>query len=490
MSTRKTSIFVTLFTAVLALFSAAIAGAQSIEVTITIDAVNRSAGVSGKWAADAGSGKNLSFVPSAIGVPDLGSRISNVRLSTKTGVPVNFRRFNPAEYVAESDFAAFGYDVALTPSADVRSAAHSSWVAAENGVLFLDQLLPTAPSGTPKRASVSIRVPDGWQVLSSKASSDGRYDVDDVERGVFVLAKSIRRASLKKNGIDLFVSGRWMFEDDEAAEMAAAIYREYAELFEGKVGERAAVFLIPIPQTGVQRGTWEAETRGSTVLIASSDTAFKGQSLQRLHEQLRHEIFHLWVPNGVNLSGKYDWFYEGFALYGSLKTGVRLNQIRFDDFLDTLSRAHSIDRSETRRRSLIDASRERWSGADTQVYARGMVVAFLCDLVLLQGSNAKTSVETLLARLYAAHRPPAKAEDGNAAILQILESYPGLSRIADDYVRGAKPIEWAETIENAGLENDPATSRTNLRIKTKLSGRQKALLDKLGYNNWRKLTRK
>ena len=70
-----------------------------------------------------------------------------------------------------------------------------------------------------------------------------------------------------------------------------------------------------------------------------------------------------------------------------------------------------------------------------------------------------------------------------------MERDPGLSGIAADHIRGAKPIDWNGIIEIAGLETGPGTSSGGLRIKPKLTGKQKALLDKLGYNNWRKLTR-
>ena len=55
------------------------------------------------------------------------------------------------------------------------------------------------------------------------------------------------------------------------------------------------------------------------------------------------------------------------------------NRIRFDDFLDTLSRALTTDRLHSNGLSLIDASKNRFGGANTTVYARGMVVAFLCQ---------------------------------------------------------------------------------------------------------------
>ena len=111
-------------------------------------------------------------------------------------------------------------------------------------------------------------------------------------------------------------------------------------------------------------------------------------------------MFHLWLPNAVNLSGHYDWFYEGFALYESLKSGVALNRIRFDDYLDTLWRAYTFDSAFASRPSLIDASANRSAGGDTDLYARGMVIAFLTDLELMRTSGGKNNIETLLGNLF------------------------------------------------------------------------------------------
>ena len=179
--------------------------------------------------------------------------------------------------------------------------------------------------------------------------------------------------------------------------MAAEIFINYQELFAAKPNQKTQIFLLRFPKD-IKSGRWEAETRGANVVIISSDMPFKTHSVQRLHEQLRHEIFHLWLPNGVNLSGNYDWFYEGFALYASLRTALAMNQIRFEDFLDTLGRAHSIDTLQSRRVSLIEASKNRWNGANTQVYARGMLVAFLIDTALLQKSKGKTCAAGRFAR--------------------------------------------------------------------------------------------
>jgi hypothetical protein len=278
----------------------------------------------------------------------------------------------------------------------------------------------------------------------------------------------------------------------------------------GDDGNNQRLIILSDFRTKTSAGQWQAETRGSNVTVISSDMPFRTQSLQRLHEQLRHELFHLWIPNGVNLTGNYDWFYEGFALYESLKLAVALNRIRFEDFLDTLSRAHTIDSAQSQRTSLIQASNTRFEGSNTQIYSRGMLVAFLCDLALLEQSKRKRSVENVLTELFEKYRKPVRSadrnravlewlrnpkkisivdrSDGNTAVLELLRTNPKMISIVDKYITGSQKIEWASDLAAAGIEDSDAGPITNLRVKEKLNGRQKTLLDKLGYNNWRKLS--
>ncbi len=215
---------------------------------------------------------------------------------------------------------------------------------------------------------------------------------------------------------------------------------------------------------------------------------FKNQSVQRLHEQLRHEIFHLWLPNGVNLTGKYDWFYEGFALYQSLKFGVASNNLRFDDFLASLAQAYRIDSIQLDRGSLIAASERRWSGANTTVYARGMLVAFLCDLAMLERSKGKRSVSDLIREVYQRGAAAKTPLDGNEVVLAAMRNDVELKSIADKYITGSEPIDWRSELLAAGIASDGDGAATRLTVVQKPNGRQKDLLDKLGYNNWRKLS--
>jgi predicted metalloprotease with PDZ domain len=422
-------------------------------------------------------GKHLSFLTEYAGIKGIAERIHDVEAN-------GAKRFNAADYVSETAIASWKYRVNLLPMTDSRAIGHLSWVDADKGLLMLDDLLPQNSGKTTK---VRLEIPAGWQIYTTETSVAGNeYDVLDVEKASFVIGRGLRVSRSDSGGsrVQLVISGEWQFTDKDAADLATDVYGKYRTVFGSSPAQMIQLAFFRLPSS-VAAGDYEAETRGSTIIIASSDMPFKTQSLQRLHEQLRHEIFHLWFPNGVNLSGNYDWFYEGFALYESLRLGVFTNRIRFDDYLDTLSRAYNIDKMGTRRVSLIEASKNRFSGNNTQVYARGMLVAFLCDLALLEASKGRRSTDDLVREIYQKYHV-AERVDGNDAILGIMRSYPELRLIADRYVTGADAVDWASLLANAGIEATADGRETVLKVVAKPSGRQKDLLDRLGYNNWRK----
>ncbi len=463
---------------------------QNIEASIKVNVEKASISIRGQYLGR--GSRSLSFLKSGVGESDLKGRISNLGVTDETSRPIPYKQSNKGEFVAETDFVRWGYELMAAVSKNSRAAAHISWLSDKNGILMLDDLLPHSSNRTNKiSATVTIDVPAGWKVVSTeKRTGLSTFHVADIEKAVFLIGTDLREIKSNNSAMNITASGQWLFTDAEFSKIADEIYKEYLQIFGSGPADKVQVAIMPFPQKDVPTGTWEAETRGRSVTIISADMPFKTQSPQRLHEQLRHEIFHLWLPNGVNLSGNYDWFYEGFALYQSLKTGVALNQIRFEDFLDTLSRAHNIDSTQQWRRSLIEASQNRWNGADTQVYARGMLTAFLSDLALIQNSKGKTSISDIFQKLYDSHKPPNPPSDANTAILKILDSYPQLKPVADRYVRGSRTIDWRVQLDAAGIENEAGNSGTSLRVQAKLTGSQKVILDKLGYNNWRKLSRK
>jgi len=470
--------------------------AQGVEATIKIGVNPGSvASVSGRNSDPRARGnlKNLSFLRSSVGIADLAARITDVDLIDYTGKSVAYKRFMAGEFVGETTFNQWSYKIDITAPKNSRAAAHVSWLSGDTGILMLDDLMPKFAGGLDHApAIVTVEIPFGWSIFTAEKRLDGnRFLISDMEKAVFLIGKNTRERPVKigRSDLNLVLSGVWKFDDEEAVRMAAEIYSDYSKIFGSEPTGRAQISIIKFPHDA-GLGVWEAETRGRSVTIMSADMPFKTQSLQRLHEQLRHEIFHLWLPNAVNLSGNYDWFYEGFALYQSLKTGVQLNRIRFDDFLDTLSRAYTIDSVQAPGFSLIEASTNRFNGSETKVYARGMLVAFLCDLALLEKSKGKKSVSDIFQALFEKHRFPSARQDGNTAILKVFREYTEISPIVVKYISGNAKIDWRDQLEAAGIETEPENPRTNLRVKIQVNGRQNALLDKLGYNNWRKLSGK
>jgi hypothetical protein len=479
------------FTFILLIFLACLCGAeivmaQGFEAQIAIDAQRSIAAVSGRfppyWTEFPRD--KLSFTSSVAGHNDLAKRIQRLETFDQRGARVGLRQLTDSEYLAEAGIVSWKYEVDLKPLNDSNAAAHTSWISGDRALLMLADLLPTTDSS----GSVTLRLPADWVVSTTETLEPGSvFKIRDAGRAVFALGREWQTVQIRESGInlDVITSGQWHFTTAEAAAMAREVSRELSKTLGGVGDRRRQVILANFPTT-TRPGQWAAETRGDTVTIISSDMPFRTQSLQRLHEQLRHELFHLWIPNSVNLAGSYDWFYEGFALYQSLKLAVAINRIRFEDFLDTLSRAHTIDSAQSQRGSLIQASATRFAGSNTQIYARGMLVAFLADVALLDQTKGKRSVENVLAELFAKHKSAAPV-DANTAVIALLKADPRVVPVVDRYVVGAEKIDWASELAAAGIEDSDAGILTSLRVKAKLTGRQKALLDKLGYNNWRKL---
>lgn len=488
MSKLYRAFYLIIFAAALNLQFFTNARAQVLEAVVRIEPGNSTARVNGKYLGTAG-GLNLSFSRSVAGIEKLGERVSIVSLNEGGGNAVRFKKMIDGEYLAESEISSWEYTVDLIPPKNNAAAAHVSWISGGRGVLMPGDLLPQPGANGSRAGRLRFELPAGWSVLSSeKRIDDNWFEVSDTGHAVFLIGKEWRARRVGTAPIDLAIIGEWLFSDDEAAMMADEIYGVYKKMFGHDPTARAQIAISKFPGDA-SHGLWEAETRGRTVTIISSDMAFKTQSLQRLHEQLRHEIFHLWLPNGVNLTGNYDWFYEGFALYQSLKTAVTLNRIRFDDFLDTLSRAHSIDSRQTRRMSLIEASANRFAGANTQVYARGMIVAFLSDIAMLGKSKGKRSVSDIFREIYDKHSISNEGQDGNTAVISVMQANTELRPIIEKYIRGGGKVEWRAELVATGIDSIEEKGQTTLKVRSKLNSRQKALLDKLGYNNWRKLSR-
>ncbi len=355
------------------LIAALMVAAHDLEVNVKINPTTPEViQISGKTSKP--SKINWFFLKTVANADNLGARILGFQLFDEQNHVVAVKKLLDGEYLADAEATGFQYQINLAPLSNAAAKAHVSWISGEQGILMLDDLLPQF-SADNRKVSVQVKfeLPTDWKLISSeKTAGENVFDADDLAKAVFVAGKNWRE--IKSEHLNLAISGEWRFTDAEAARTADEIAAEYRKLFGEMPGEKLQIVLMRLPKDA-RFGRWEAETRGRTAMIFSADQPFKSPSIQLLHEQLRHELFHLWIPNNLNLTGNYDWFYEGFTVYQALRTGLQMNQIRFEDFLATLAEAYNLDGFKTNNFSLIESSANRWNGANRQVYARGMLRA-------------------------------------------------------------------------------------------------------------------
>ncbi len=431
--------------------------------------------------------KNLSFLQNYADAERLDVRIENLKIKDAEKREISFAESSAGEYLAAENFSSVSYNLKISVPENVLTTAHISWLTETHGLLMLNDLLPDF--GEKITAKISFELPQNWKISASQNQTGEKiFQVPDVQNAVFLVGANWQNNSIPvaDSIVNFSTVGEWNFENDAAAKLSGEILREYRKIFGAIPEKQINVFLLRFPRNiGFER--WRAETRGSNVTILSSPTAFENREIQRLHEQLRHEFFHLWIPNNLKLTGDYSWFYEGFTQYAALKTGLKLNRITFSDFLNTLEQAVNQHNRQNQTISLLEASKTRWTGANSGVYSEGMLIAFLCDTALLRENRGKIDLLEIFRRIHQKHHLTENQTDGNTAVLKILQSYKELAPIVEKYIKGANKINLADDLETTGIELAATEDGQKLRIKTNPNRRERDLLNKLGYNNWRKL---
>lgn len=423
-----------------------------------------------------------SFRKAYASVMGLEKRIEGLSLADGQGAEVSSRQLAPGEFEAARPATRFSYVLKLDPPDFVTDAPHVSWLAADHGLLMLGDLLPLSTA----QARVSVTPPAGWGVSApEERDAAGRFVVADAESAVFALGRGLRERRGRAGGMEfLFASaGEWAFADGEAAEAVGELLKEHEKVLGGPPRRRVSVVLLPFPRTA-GANVWAAETRGATVTLVSGRLPSKLAALAQLNGALTHESLHLWVPNALALEGTYDWFYEGFTNYQALRVAMRREQLRFADYLNALGRAFDNYKAArgTRELSLTEASQRRWSGAPALVYHKGMLVAFLYDLTLMQRTGGKGSLDDVYRELFRRFGGERGREDGNAAVAGVLGRMPGMGDFTGRFVQGAAEINLAEAIRPFGLVIQPGGARTHVGVSAALDRPQRELLRRLGYN--------
>ncbi len=436
-----------------------------------------------------------SFRDSYGSVIGLANRMEKFELRDGKGNPVDLRRLAPGQFTSRIAAGHFKYEMKLSPPAMPADSALASWVTKERGLLMLADLLPLiSENGRLVSASVAIESPGlhsvGYSqtkvIFTQPPDADGIFRVSNVETAVFAIGSHIRSVSAAESGLDFeyITDGDWAFTDDEAIALVRQVLRAHRQVLGGMPATRASLIVFPFPQNA-GASQWAAETRGQNVTLLIGKLPSKVAALTQLSTPLTHELFHLWVPNALDLKGDYDWFYEGFTMYEVTQIAVRLRLLTFQEFLNAIGRANDVYRADQLRDrwSLIEASKRRWTGGASSVYSKSMMVAFLFDLKLRESGN-KRGLDSIYQRLFAKYRmidgPSHNAgdlPDGNDAIVDLLKGEREPALFTEPVI-----IDLKGELAPFGLLVDDSGARTRVMAADRLSKRQRDLLSELGYN--------
>jgi hypothetical protein len=376
------------------------------------------------------------------------------------------------EYRSVNDAGRIAYavDLSNTSAADV---PHISWLTNDRGFLMFADLLPRDI----ENLSVGFELPAGWTIESSiSPNKEGRYEVVEPEKAVFVVGNSLHKTS--HTNLELVVSGTWPFKDNQALDAAMQVMKRYTELTGFKLPGPSLIAIAPFSLAGSR---WKAETRGATVVLLFDPAVRFDAWIGQLKVIFTHEMLHLWVPNSLQLAGDYDWFFEGFTLYVALRAALESKVINFKGFLETLAGAYDAYLSHPDDVSLIEAAETRWTTGFNQVYVKGMLVAFLYDLKIRKESGGRASLADRYRELFGG-RVAANA-NGNEAIIALLDAAPAMNGFGKLYVENNTKLELEQLLPAYGLTLDSSGRKSQLQVSRNLNAEQKQLLRSLGYRD-------
>jgi hypothetical protein len=415
-----------------------------------------------------------SFLNAYAGVLSLGDRVKQFEASRANGI-VPTRRVASGEYRVESLADALQYTVQIPPArpADL---AHISWLTQAGGLLMLADLLPESLLQE-NDILVEFDLPNQLEVESSYVrDQQKRFVVPSPEKAVFLVGN--RLDVQEQNQTKVVLKDRWNFSSKDVLKWATRVKDFYGQLTGATSTKPTTILITPFPPTDSD-ATWKAETRGSTVVLLLNSHVQLKNRLGQIGIIFTHEVFHLWVPNSLSLSGDYDWFFEGFTLYVALQAALELKLIGFQEYLDTLARVYDSYLSYADEQSLIEASERRWTSSVPLVYDKGMLLAFIYDLqIRLEGDGA----DTLLGRyrrLFNIHT--GEPSDGNDVIIRLLTSSPATEELAKSYIRGRKRLELEKILPAYGFQLSIDGPKSRLSLRKDLNDPQKHLIRSLGY---------
>jgi predicted metalloprotease with PDZ domain len=161
---------------------------------------------------------------------------------------------------------------------------------------------------------------------------------------------------------------------------------------------------------------------------------------------------------------------------------LRLGLISFEAYLETIAGVYDSYKSavDGDRLSLIEASQRRWTTSASLVYEKGMLVAFIYDLILRKLTDCRASLDDLYAELLQLSATGQRS--ANETIITLLSKREGLKTFARDYVESATKIDLEAILPAYGFQvGSSGSGATELIPNHDLTKNQRKLLGCIGY---------
>lgn len=419
----------------------------------------------------------VGFGVTAEGLERTTDRVSEVRARRSDGTPMPVERVGPGAFrveVASDGPWLFQYRLELTPlptelyhRASSRSSRHLLLVGADAwprlyrrpGPLQAD--LSHRPSGDVAEATVRFdSMPQGWRVVSAAPAIPGAPGGPDGEEAAFRLlqhpARSVFAAGPYRTlplgepeaGMRAAVHADWQVARRSLRSMSARLLAALAAELGPPPDSGALLIFTPLPREfspadGLRTAgmVWGR----SLVLFAGAGEGIRTdtrEAQEMVAVFIGHELFHLYVPWGIEVAPELAWLSEGWAMHMGRRAAVAARLMSPASAADGLREAHTryLEVGGFQAGSLPDASSVGGEKREL-LYLRGELVFHLLsrqwETAGRQGSFDVALWRRLL-QTYDGRRPLQAGE-----VMTVLRSLVDPLTVRR-YVEGTAPISRAE----------------------------------------------
>ncbi len=304
------------------------------------------------------------------------------------------------------------------------------------------------PGGAVLEAQAAFNLPEQptpWKVATTaRARSARTFELSEhPTASVFALGPFEIRDIDEVPGLQLAVHPRWSVLNESIDDLTGKLLLSHREGL-GPSGSTTALALMnslpqPLGPTGGLRTA--GMVRGRSLILYASASPWIEPNDPQLREAIAvfigHELFHLWVPSGVQVTRELSWLSEGWAMHMGRLAAVDVGWLSQPASIQRLQDAYRryLDIGGYRAGSLPEASMGSESRRDL-LYLRGELVFRLLERqwALTSSGNFETELWRALADAYDG-RTPLDAESVRSALASLV----GRGTVRR-YVEGTSPL--------------------------------------------------